>query len=1064
MAARPDRLDSPWPPMHETPGAFPATPNYETDFGIASAPQSLSQAVKARKSDYVGKRTIKIKVGSWNVAAIKGTEKDLGPWFVEGLGVKGLSEDLAGLSLESSSHDALNESNIESVEDQEQRQRKKKATVPKNDVPALPHGDEIELYVLGLQEIVDITSATEALRQYTDTHATKKWKQTMEEALPPGYQKVAEQQLLGLLLLVYASPKLAPAVSSVSTTSVGTGLLGYMGNKGAACARIVLGETTRLVFINCHLAAGNDKAALERRNWDAEQILSRTRFSPVMEGEEVSEEYSEEIGDEDFTFWFGDLNYRLEDMPGSDVRRLLMLHTRNEYDVNNKSKRKIDSELGFIDVPSSETSSVHNDGSQQDSPLLDPMSDPASLHTTLQSLLPHDQLRTQQKIRRAFHQGWREGEINFLPTYKYDVGSVGMFDSGEKKRGPSWCDRILYRSHRDISDDNDRLSNEMEAKKKDADMKSRGIDQAASEDDILFEYNPDTDGLAFEDGYDEDGDAAQDATLLQTQESFENPILLDHYVSHQRILSSDHKPLDAVFTLTYDSVIPELKARVSQEVARELDKAENEGRPGLTVVVDHHSDESIATADPSAEQSDMSGVDFGEIRYDVPKTRGLTVANTGRVPATFHFLDRPVSEGQTGSISPAWLKILVFKEFDVIKVAADTTREYTLSPGETANIKLIVEVTDLELVYSLNERSAKIDDVLVLRINEGRDHFLPVHGTWMPSSFCRSLDDLTSLPEGGVRAFHKAGEKEKKGPSQSQDGSNRLSAPRELFDLTEAIQHLVERSLAEWEMTNEGREPPWRGSELSAGWPFESKTWTLPPGAERSRISAAAREALDTSTTFADHFPPETPSLPRLEVLAETLILFLQSLRDGIVPEQLWLEMESQMSTHDKTKARLTDEEFQAWVLEMMSSTPVHSVAFTFLTFMLVRIADEVAPLSATTTSTHRSPRRSTASSRSEESEIDRAVSPSEYASSRASVFPTFRRRNRASTSVSSADDSSSPSPSLTRRREVQHAFSSIFAKAMIRTGGPRVPREKERKLLKERQRRVLQAFLSSSA
>ena len=63
----------------------------------------------------------------------------------------------------------------------------------------------------------------------------------------------------------------------------------------------------------------------------------------------------EKIGDEDFAFWFGDLNYRLDDVPGEDVRRLLLLHTRNEYDTENKSKRKIDSELGYISAPSNES-------------------------------------------------------------------------------------------------------------------------------------------------------------------------------------------------------------------------------------------------------------------------------------------------------------------------------------------------------------------------------------------------------------------------------------------------------------------------------------------------------------------------------------------------------------------------------------------------------------------------------------------------------------------------------------------------------------------------------------
>ena len=43
------------------------------------------------------------------------------------------------------------------------------------------------------------------------------------------------------------------------------------------------------------------------------------------------------------------------------------------------------------------------------------------------------------------------------------------------------------------------------------------------------------------------------------------------------------------------------------------------------------------------------------------------------------------------------------------------------------------------------------------------------------------------------------------------------------------------------------------------------------------------REALDTAEPIEAQFAAEVPCLVRLEVLAETLTSFLQSLRDGIV-------------------------------------------------------------------------------------------------------------------------------------------------------------------------------------
>lgn len=64
-----------------------------------------------------------------------------------------------------------------------------------------------------------------------------------------------------------------------------------------------------------------------------------------------------------------------------------------------------------------------------------------------EELISKDQLRRELYKGHVFD-GWREGSIDFGPTYKYKFSSDKFFgiDSkpGEKKRTPAWCDRVLW--------------------------------------------------------------------------------------------------------------------------------------------------------------------------------------------------------------------------------------------------------------------------------------------------------------------------------------------------------------------------------------------------------------------------------------------------------------------------------------------------------------------------------------------------------------------------------------------------------------------------------------------
>lgn len=61
----------------------------------------------------------------------------------------------------------------------------------------------------------------------------------------------------------------------------------------------------------------------------------------------------------------------------------------------------------------------------------------------IERVLQHDQLRVQQEQGNVF-KNFIEGDINFHPTYKYDLFSDD-YDTSEKQRAPAWTDRVLWR-------------------------------------------------------------------------------------------------------------------------------------------------------------------------------------------------------------------------------------------------------------------------------------------------------------------------------------------------------------------------------------------------------------------------------------------------------------------------------------------------------------------------------------------------------------------------------------------------------------------------------------------
>ncbi|CAI8609460.1 unnamed protein product [Vicia faba] len=210
-------------------------------------------------------------------------------------------------------------------------------------------------------------------------------KKDVSEKSHPKYVRIVSKQMVGIYVSVWVQRKLRRHIHHLKVSPVGVGLMGYMGNKGSVSVSMSVFQS-RMCFVCSHLASGQKDGAEQRRNSDVNEILQRTRFSSVFDSDQPRT-----IPSHDQIFWFGDLNYRIN-MSDGEVRKLVGLKNWDE-------------------------------------------------------LMNYDQLSNELCNGHVF-EGWKEGLVNFPPTYKYEFNSdkyAGKFtQEGEKKRSPAWCDRILW--------------------------------------------------------------------------------------------------------------------------------------------------------------------------------------------------------------------------------------------------------------------------------------------------------------------------------------------------------------------------------------------------------------------------------------------------------------------------------------------------------------------------------------------------------------------------------------------------------------------------------------------
>lgn len=275
---------------------------------------------------------------------------------------------------------------------------------PQEDLCQLFPEESFDILVLGLQEVDRRAEAY----MYNVSVREQVWCDQLTSALSrkypnENYVKVASKGLVGLFIAVFIKDKFHKLVSRISTASASCGILGIVGNKGAVGVRFKIYDDY-ICYVNCHLAAHPNQ--IVRRNQDLADLhkrlcfpISRTSKDRKHRHDKYTDKYwytsgFASVNDCNVLIWMGDFNYRVD----------------------------MDSQLARMFVQ----------------------------HGQYNSVLEKDQMNSQKESGQEFLRLYSEANINFAPSYSFDTGT-DIYDTSEKQRVPSWCDRIIWRSEDQVT-------------------------------------------------------------------------------------------------------------------------------------------------------------------------------------------------------------------------------------------------------------------------------------------------------------------------------------------------------------------------------------------------------------------------------------------------------------------------------------------------------------------------------------------------------------------------------------------------------------------------------------
>ncbi|KAI7742830.1 LOW QUALITY PROTEIN: hypothetical protein M8C21_005670, partial [Ambrosia artemisiifolia] len=317
---------------------------------------------------------------------------------------------------------------------------------------------DVDIIAVGLQEVemgagfLAMSAARETVG-LEGSSAGQWWLDMIGTNLDEGssFHRVGSRQLAGMLIGVWVRYNIRGHVGDIDVAAVPCGFGNAIGNKGAVGLRMrIYGRL--ICFVNCHFAAHLE--AVNRRNADFDHVyktMSFSRHPNLVNASSGMLPYlflSCFLATSSYSFWI---------LSGSPLVSALLFAAAVSSAIQTARLETAMGSLSVSELPElSEADMVVFLGDfnyRLDDISYDEARDFIS-QRSFDWLREKDQLHIEMKAGTVF-QGMREAVITFPPTYKFERHQPGLagYDSGEKKRIPAWCDRVLYRDNRPDSSD-----------------------------------------------------------------------------------------------------------------------------------------------------------------------------------------------------------------------------------------------------------------------------------------------------------------------------------------------------------------------------------------------------------------------------------------------------------------------------------------------------------------------------------------------------------------------------------------------------------------------------------